>query len=907
MKILFNRIKSALCIIILFGVQHAVAQNISGTVNNEKGEPLPGVAVVVKGTSTGTVTDLDGHYELKNVAPEQQIVFSFLGFVSEERKASDAATVVMREDVQTMGEVVVTTQKRRQTSIEVPTALSAMSGASLERLNLQQMDEMAQFMPGLQVQLQSPNNPGYVIRGVTSDGGESYSQPRISVFMDGVSISRTQGSAVELFDIERVEIAKGPQGTLFGRGAEIGAMHFLRNKPTNTFAGELMLNYGSHNQIGASGFINTPIIDEKLSNRFAFSYDGHDGYIVNLSGGDLNGKSAIALRNSLRWFSGENTVLDLVVDYQHDDYPGTSFKSKRIAPIGGDTNPCTAASLEQGKELGIDRDNGGVLFNADWTISNSLKFTSITGFRAFKSDEKFDADGTYLELLQCREKAKGTQFSQEFRLNFDNGGRFSGFAGVSYFYEHASQDVSLTTNMQQLYPAYIQSQLATQLSSLTSLLPLLASAFITDETTLAAFNAALEATQASWFSASAGDTMENLPDFYGDIDTLLGYAGLSLAAVQQYIELGYLDLSTYGVSSETVTTAIATVQGLSGYALEEEYSEQATNYGINQAVEMFVDGTYNIIGGLSVTAGLRGTYEHQKTGYSSTTVAHPLFGAVMYAGSDGRVYESDNYTSWVGRLALNYMFRRNNIYASVSRGRRPGVIAFNNSPDDIVTLKPEIIVSYEVGMKGVVLKNALSYDFSVYYYDWHHFQTTRLVDNDESVAQTYEADDAGKAHSFGIEIGLRYAFTHNIAIFGNYAYIDGKFNNTDGDGNAQEYAGNRFRLTPENSFAAGLDVNIPVGRTATIFVRPSYSYQSDIFFEDDNDPALTQDGYGLCNFTAGVRLQPRMMYIEISAFGKNIFDEEYIVDAGNSGNQIGFPTYIAGAPSVFGGMLKIGL
>lgn len=907
MKILFNRIKSALCIIILFGVQYAVAQNISGTVNNEKGEPLPGVAVVVKGTSTGTVTDLDGRYELKNVAPEQQIVFSFLGFVSEERKAADAATVVMREDVQTMGEVVVTTQKRRQTSIEVPTALSAMSGASLERLNLQQMDEMAQFMPGLQVQLQSPNNPGYVIRGVTSDGGESYSQPRISVFMDGVSISRTQGSAVELFDIERVEIAKGPQGTLFGRGAEIGAMHFLRNKPTNTFAGELMLNYGSHNQIGASGFINTPIIDEKLSNRFAFSYDGHDGYIDNLSGGDLNGKSAIALRNSLRWFSGENTVLDLVLDYQHDDYPGTSFKSKRIAPIGGDTNPCTAASLEQGKELGIDRDNGGVLFNADWTISNSLKFTSITGFRAFKSDEKFDADGTYLELLQCREKAKGTQFSQEFRLNFDNGGRFSGFAGVSYFYEHASQDVSLTTNMQQLYPAYIQSQLATQLSSLTSLLPLLASAFITDETTLAAFNAALESMQESWFSASAGDTMENLPDFYGDIDTLLGYAGLSLAAVQQYIELGYLDLSTYGVSSETVTTAIATVQGLSGYALEEEYSEQATNYGINQAVEMFVDGTYNIIGGLSVTAGLRGTYEHQKTGYSSSTVAHPLFGAVMYAGSDGRVYASDNYTSWVGRLALNYMFRRNNIYASVSRGRRPGVIAFNNSPDDIVTLKPEIIVSYEVGMKGVVLKNALSYDFSVYYYDWHHFQTTRLVDNDESVAQTYEADDAGKAHSFGIEIGLRYAFTHNIAIFGNYAYIDGKFNNTDGDGNAQEYAGNRFRLTPENSFAAGLDVNIPVGRTTTIFVRPSYSYQSDIFFEDDNDPALTQDGYGLCNFTAGVRLQPRKMYIEISAFGKNIFDEEYIVDAGNSGNQIGFPTYIAGAPSVFGGMLKIGL
>lgn len=906
MKKLSRIVRTTLAAIMSIAVQYVAAQTVTGTVNDANGQPMPGVAVVVKGTAQGTTTNIDGRYELKEVAPDRTLVFSFLGYVTQELPAQSAATVVMAEDVQTMGEVVVTTQKRRQTSIEVPTALSALSGLSMQRLNMQQMDEMAEFIPGLQVQLQSPNNPGYVIRGVTSDGGEAYSQPRISVFMDGISISRTQASAVELFDLERVEVAKGPQGTLFGRGAEIGAMHLLRNKPTNTLAAELTLNYGSHNQRGATGYINTPIITDKLANRFAFSYDAHDGYIDNLAGGDLNGKSAIALRNSLRFYSGENTVLDLVVDYQHDDYPGTSFKSRTLAPIGGDTNPCTAAQLEQGKALGIDRDNGGVTVNVDWTISNSLKLTSTTGFRAFRSDEKFDADGTYLALLQCREKAHGTQASQELRLNFDRGGRLSGFVGVSYFYEHASQDVSLTTNMQQLYPAYIQSQLASQLTSLTSLLPLLASAFITDEATLTYFNTALEQMQQAWFSASLGDTVDALPDFYGDIDTLLSYAGLSLAAVQQYIALGYLDLSAYGVSSDDVATAIATVQGLSGYELEEAYSEQATNYGINQALEAFADATYNIVGGLSVTAGLRATYEHQKTGYSSTTVAHPLFGAIMYAGSDGRIYASDDYTSWVGRLALNYMLKRNNFYASVSRGRRPGVIAFNNSPDDIIRLKPEIIVSYEVGAKGTVLKNRLTYDMSVYYYDWHHFQTTRLVDNDNSVAQTYEADDAGRAHTFGIEAGLRYAFTPQVALFGNYCYIDGKFNNTDGHGRAQEYAGNRFRLTPEHTFAVGIDANIKAGEMTTIFLRPSYSYKSDVYFEDSNDPLLTQDGYGIGNLTAGVRLQPKRMYIEVSVFGKNVFDEEYIVDAGNSGNQIGLPTYVAGAPSVWGGMLKVG-
>lgn len=87
-------------------------------------------------------------------------------------------------------------------------AVSAVTGSVMEKLNLHQMDDVAQFTPGVQIQLQSPNNPGYVIRGVTSDGGEAYSQPRVSVFMDGVSTSRSRSSAVELFDLERLEVVK---------------------------------------------------------------------------------------------------------------------------------------------------------------------------------------------------------------------------------------------------------------------------------------------------------------------------------------------------------------------------------------------------------------------------------------------------------------------------------------------------------------------------------------------------------------------------------------------------------------------------------------------------------------------------------------------------------------------------
>lgn len=868
---------------------------VKGKVQNEKGEPLPGVAVLLKGTSVITVTNDRGDFVLHSSKDEGKLVFSYVGYRQEEKDVTDNMNVVLQEDAQTLGEVVVTTQKRTQTNFEVPIAISALSGKTLDNMNLQQMDEMSQYIPGLEIQIQSPNNPGYVIRGVTSDDGASYSQPRISVFQDGVSISRSRASVVELFDLERVEVVKGPQGTLFGRGAEIGAIHFIRNKPVNYKTGEISLDYGTHNQRGVKGYINTPIIKDKLSNRFAFSYDAHDGFIKNLSGGDLNGKSSIALRNSTRLFAGEKTIYDLVLDYQYDNYPGTSFKSKRLAPVGGDTDPNTAASLERGKDLGIKRHVGGVTFLANHTINENANLSSISGFRAFKSNENFDADGTYLPLLDCEENEKGTQFSQEVRLNY-NKNRFSGFVGGSYFFEHSSQECVVHTNMQYLYPAYAYKGFATkvkpQIEKLVAELPaMLPTAYQSGVSQM------LTKLMAGWFPESYDLTttpkMTATPDFYGDVKKALSAYGLSLDNL----------LASLGTQGETI---LATLKSISAMSLSASHEENGTNYGTNQAAEVFADGTFKLTKGLSLTTGLRGTYEHQKTGYSSSTVPDPIFGSILYQPSSGRVYASGEYYSWVGRAVLNYIFDHQNAYISLSRGRRPGVIAFNNDPNDISKLKPEIILSYEVGLKGSLMNGQLNYDLSAYYYDWSHFQTMTLTDKDGSVGKVYEANDAGKAHSMGFETGLRYSPLHNFSVFVNYAYIDGKFNNKDENGVEQEYAGNRFRLTPKNTFSAGIDVNVRVSKDAQFYFRPAYSYKSKVYFEDDNDPALTQSGYGLANFNAGIRMQPGKIYYEFSAFGKNVLNKKYIIDAGNSGSQIDFPTYIAGAPSVFGVQMKIG-
>ena len=866
---------------------------VKGKVVNEKGESLPGVNIFVKAVSRGTSTDVDGAFSIR-IPEGSKLIFSYIGYLSIQKEANNSKdmVVVMREDAQTLGEVVVSTQKRSQSSIEVPVAVSALSGKSLSKLNLQQFDDVAQFIPGVQIQLQSPNNPGYVIRGVTSDDGASYSQPRVSVFQDGVSISRSRASVVELFDEERVEVVKGPQGTLFGRGAEIGAIHVIRNKPVDYLTGELNIGYGSYNQRLANGFINTPLMKGKLANRFAFAYNQRDGFIKNLAGGRLNGKNTWAFRNSTRLWANEHTKYDLILDYQYDNYPGTSFKSDK-STYYADADPNAPANLEQGKNLYIKRHVGGITFLGDHGFNENFKLSSITGFRAFKSDESFDADGTFAPLLWCEEKEKGTQFSQEFRLNYDNKSWFSGFAGMSYFFEHSSQEVIVRTNLQNLYPVYTESLLKAKFTTLASTLPALF-----PDAYKSMVEQAVAGLMQKWFpdapavgSDGKPASVTASPDFYGDVKNLFASLGMDLDQV----------LGNMGEQGQTI---LATLKGLSNQSFNENYVENGTNYGTNQAAEFFMDGTFKLFKNLSLTMGVRGTYEHQSSGYSSSTVPGVFGSAVLYNPTEGgkKVEAADNYYSWVGRVALNYMLKHNNFYVSVSRGRRPGVIYYNNAPEDLSTLKPEIIYSYEAGIKGLLINGKISYDFCAYYYDWSHFQTSRF-DQEKS---KYIADDAGKAHTFGLEAGLRYAPCRFFNIFGNYSYINGQFNDKDENGQVQEYAGHRFRLTPKNSYSVGVDVDIPTSKTAAVFFRPTYSYKSKVYFEDSNEPELTQDGYGLANFTAGFRFHPGNIYYEIGAFGKNVFDTKYIVDAGNSGRQINYPTYVGGSRSVVGLQFKIG-
>src|SRR3954452_9748677 len=126
--------------------------------------------------------------------------------------------------------IVVTAQLREQRLTDVPLTIPAISGEFMQQLGGNEFEDLSRYVPGFEVQNQSPNNPGFGIRGVTSDSGTAFNEPRVSVFQDGVSISKSRGSYVELFDMERIEVVRGPQSTLYGRGALIGGVNLIENK-----------------------------------------------------------------------------------------------------------------------------------------------------------------------------------------------------------------------------------------------------------------------------------------------------------------------------------------------------------------------------------------------------------------------------------------------------------------------------------------------------------------------------------------------------------------------------------------------------------------------------------------------------------------------------------------------------
>jgi iron complex outermembrane recepter protein len=758
-------------------------------------------------------------------------------------------------------EIIVTVQKREQALTEVPVAVSAVSGAFMDQVGIDKFDELALFVPGLEIQEQSPNNAGFVIRGITSDSGEATVEPRVAVFQDGVSISRNRGSYVELFDMERIEVARGPQATLFGRGALIGGINLIQNRAdASGFEGAGSLALGGDGYARVFGAVNFPIVTDVLAVRVAATLRERDGFVENTLGGeDLRGVRLRAARISVSFDPTENVSFDLILNGQQDRNSGTAFKSGTFAPPGGTVSPYSAAALnlsspgfEGGTEIGLVRDVGSVTLIGEWQITPALTLTSTTGFRYFDSTEVFDPDGFQYPAFLFVEDAVGRQYSQEFRINYDNGGPITAFAGVSWLEENGRQRVPL-----QFDERAVLLLLANQVSR----------------------------PNPAPFEQAANPFV--------------------LAAILQ-------GLGVPGMFAPTVANS-----------LKPTHREQFTNFGETTAWDFYGDVTWAVSERFELSAGVRFTQDEKTSGFQSTLLnGGSVLGGVL-AGNpflttrglftqptqNGARFEQDgDFSDWTYRVVARYEFSDDlSIWGSFARGRRPEVIApraptVQGTAPAFSVLPAETVDSIELGAKGRILGGDLSYDVSVYFYQYENFQTTEF--NGTQIVTI----NAGEASAEGFEAAVFYAPTANFDLFGTYAYSHARF-----DVGARN--GNSFRLAPDHSLSFGGTYRRALpGNAGSLFFTPTYTWQSEVFFDDDNDradlqvrsPAAfsdtrvdeRQDSYGLLNLRAGY--EPVGGGWRIEAFATNALDEEYIIDAGNTGDSFGIPTFIRGAPRLVG-------
>jgi len=142
------------------------------------------------------------------------------------------------------------------------------------------------------------------------------------------------------------------------------------------------------------------------------------------------------------------------------------------------------------------------------------------------------------------------------------------------------------------------------------------------------------------------------------------------------------------------------------------------------------------------------------------------------------------------------------------------------------------------------------------------------------------------------------AVIKQFELFGNYAWLHTAFDSTNTDGLEQEYAGNSFALAPEHSFTAGINAQVNLTKNLKIFVSPSYSYKTHIYFTDANTEGIDQEAYGLLNVTGGFSMAEPNLTLMI--YGNNLLDEQYVTSGGNTGSLFGIPTFVPGAPRMFG-------
>ncbi len=331
------------------------------------------------------------------------------------------------------GDIIVSARRRDESLLEVPIAVSTFSGETLEAQGAPDITALQRQTPNLTLQVARGSNSTLIafIRGVGQQDPLWGFEPGVGLYVDDVYVARPQGAVLDIFDVERIEILRGPQGTLYGRNTIGGAIKYVTKRLGNEFSGNVRATYGSYNQIDLVGSVSVPL-GENFAVGGAVAWLQRDGYGTNLTtGAEHYDKDVLAGRLSAEFDNGDLFVR-VAADRTEDK--SNPRHGTRLTGNGGlaafeptDSVYDTRAGL--GDENSVMTQ--GVSLTGELALSDTLTLKSITAYRDGRTDTLIDFDNTPGPVLDIPAYYEDDQLTQEIQLTYE-GDRLQGVVGVFY-------------------------------------------------------------------------------------------------------------------------------------------------------------------------------------------------------------------------------------------------------------------------------------------------------------------------------------------------------------------------------------------------------------------------------------------------------------------------------------------
>jgi len=757
------------------------------------------------------------------------------------------SSVAWSADNTVLEEVVVTATKRTESVMDVPLAITAISGDTIRDVNLDDVKDLIAFTPGVTGNTKDSFMDFISIRGIRTIDYGNGGDPSISIFKNGLYQGRTGSAVTSLFDVERAEVLRGPQGFLYGRNAVSGAMNIITARPNmEENEGYIEVDIGERDHAvveGAASFV----VSDNFAVRISAYHSEEDGYVEDLGGGpDLIEHEKDAFRISGRWES-DNLVVNAFAEYEERDQSGTVYRATGNGLAFTDVHPlfnngAQYAVPSDERDINVDSTlpsyDGGevktfgleIAYDLDWAT-----LTSITGYKDHEYSYLEDYDATPTVLFNYGQDQEGDYFEQELRLTSNSDGPLSWYAGVSYYEE----DIDTIFLGQQSEEAYCLTYWS-YYSGASSCQEM----FDHYNTYYGGYYAyVLDSYFGTYNWTSTPDGLIN------DRNRTKGkYSGYSA-----YVNLGYEFNEHWGVSI-----------GIRYNDDEKEFSQEALPDPQGSVL------TNKVQTGFQTPAGpLKDTQDWNETTYQFVVNWHPNDSSLVYAsvtsgykpGGFGSFNISNQGTggNWGREIAL------------------PGT----HRPD---SYGPETVTSYDLGYKGTLFDGRLQLSANAFVYDYEDLQaiyTEGLI---------VIVDNIGQVDGEGVEVDINAALTDNINLRLGYSYFDSEADDVQafcaegaamtGDINVCE--GNSIPWAPEHTAYALLNAQIPIGN-GEAFGQIAWTWEDDTRIGFQDLPATQEiDGINQTDIVIGYRTDQW----QVSAYVENVFDEVWYDSAYESENGV---------------------